>query len=361
MNRFFYYLVILNMIANVVAYVPSIMIDKRFSGTVMAIPIAAILGFLFLYIFTKAMSKFPKKGLPEILKDHTPRSFRIIYLFVHGILWFQAGLITLLAFTSIIKLFLSPDMPDLMITMMFLLFLCLAILLPSNKILYALEIILILNLPFILFIMIKSIFNHYFNWDSVKVIITHYRELPSWMVISSAFFIFVGYTNLIIFNRCFHKLETKWLWPIFFLGIGVMTTTFLIPIGFHGADGVSDYVYPWVSTADSMRMELGFIERVLFVFILLYICISIMSIDIHWHVGLELLKSVLPPMKWKGKARSSTVITLFFAIITLLVTRYTDENINLLLAKFWLGGIIPILGFMTIILLWIARRVKNEK
>ena len=44
---------------------------------------------------------------------------------------------------------------------------------------------------------------------------------------------------------------------------------FFVPIGFHGTVGVEDYVYLWSMTADSMMTEYGFINRVLFVFLLL--------------------------------------------------------------------------------------------
>ncbi|PTY78524.1 hypothetical protein B5V88_09320 [Heyndrickxia sporothermodurans] len=52
MNRYFLYLVLINMLINVIMFVPKILIEYRFDGTVMgiliAIPISLSLTFLFI-------------------------------------------------------------------------------------------------------------------------------------------------------------------------------------------------------------------------------------------------------------------------------------------------------------------------
>ena len=71
-------------------------------------------------------------------------------------------------------------------------------------------------------------------------------------------------------------------------------TTFLLPIGFHGTVGVGNFTYPWVSTADSMRMEFGFVERVIFIFLPLYAFIALSQVIVVWHVGMHFFLSLLP-------------------------------------------------------------------
>ncbi|MBS4175143.1 GerAB/ArcD/ProY family transporter [Bacillus sp. FJAT-49736] len=360
MNRFFYYLIIVNMITNVLTFIPRILLNERLTGGLLAIPIGTIVGMGLMYFFIKQISKFPGMGLPEILEKYLPKWFKNIYIFFNGFMWFYAGIFTLLSLITITKVFISPDMSGFLITGMFLLLLCFYILMPSKKVLYATELIIILNTPFILLILIKAIFNEYFSWDAVRIFLTHYRELPSWSAISAATFIYFGFANLIIFNREFQKINLKWLWLIILFGLQVLLVTTFGPIGFHGAvRGVEAYVFPWVSTADSMRMELGFVERVLFIFLLLHLNISLVSILIHWHVSLQLFKSIFPKFKVKGKNIISYVISAFFAIMTFIIDALTSENNHFDIMKTWINGLIPAALFMNIVLLWTIRRKKK--
>ncbi|MGV3464277.1 MAG: GerAB/ArcD/ProY family transporter [Heyndrickxia sp.] len=362
MNRYFYYLIIVNMITNVLTFIPRIMLNERLTGGLLAIPIGSIIGTGLMYVFMKQISCFPGMGLPEILEKYLYKWFKNIYIFFNGYMWFHAGLFTLLSFITITKVFISPDMPDMLITGMFLLLLCLSILMPTKKVLYATELLILLNLPFILLILIKAIFNDYFSWDSVRIFFTHFREIPSWSAISAATFIYFGFANLIIFNREMQKLSLKWIWLILLFGIQVLLVTMLGPIGFHGAvNGVENYVFPWISTADSMRMELGFVERVLFIFLLLHINISLVSITIHWHVSIELFKSIFPEVRWKGKNILSYLLTAMFALLTLLLDGFTTEDNQFTIMKSWINGLIPAAIFMNVILLLAIRRKKKNE
>lgn len=68
---FFLYLLFINMIVNVIVFVPRTLINERFEGAVMAIIIGIPFTIILLYFYTNALVKFPGKGLPEILYDHT--------------------------------------------------------------------------------------------------------------------------------------------------------------------------------------------------------------------------------------------------------------------------------------------------
>lgn len=362
MNRYFYYLIIVNMITNVLTFIPRILLNERLSGGLLAIPIGTIVGTGLMYLFIKQISHFPEMGLPEILEKYLSKWFKNIYIFFNGFMWFHAGLFTLLSFITITKVFISPDMSGFLITGMFLLLICFSILMPSKKVLYATELLILLNLPLILLILIKAIFNDYFSWDSVRILFTHYREIPTWSSISAASFIYFGFANLIIFNRDFQKVSLKWIWLIMLFGLQVLLVTMLGPIGFHGAvKGVESYVFPWVSTADSMRMELGFVERVLFIFLLLHINVSLVSITIHWHVSIELFKSIFPKFKWKGKYITGYIISAIFAVLTFILDGFSTEDTNFTIMKSWINGLIPAAIFMNfILLLAIRRKKKNE-
>ena len=81
-KRFIYVMLILNMLTNIVAYVPMILIENRSNGSVLAMVVSLPIGIIIIYLFTKYMSKFPYMGLPEILGKYTPKWFRLFFLLI---------------------------------------------------------------------------------------------------------------------------------------------------------------------------------------------------------------------------------------------------------------------------------------
>lgn len=76
-----------------------------------------------------------------------------------------------------------------------------------------------------------------------------------------------------------------------------MLLTFLVPIGYFGTVAIDRHVYTWFSTADSIRMEYFIIERMLFIFYFAYLSLSLVSVIVHWHGGLELFKGAISSVK----------------------------------------------------------------
>ncbi|WP_176551104.1 GerAB/ArcD/ProY family transporter [Bacillus sp. AFS040349] len=340
-KRFIYVMLILNMLTNIVAYVPMVLIENRSNGSILAMILAVPIGIIIIYFFTRYMSNFPYMGLPEILDKYTPKWFRLIFLFIQGVLWYVAGLVTLVAFTNISKQYINPDMDELLIMVTFLIVIVFGAILPSKKVLYATEIILLLNLPFIAFIIFKSYFNEDLMWDSVRVAVTHFQEFPSFESISTATFVYTGYTNLVIFNRLYKEVKVKYLWLVGVLGFFTLITTFIIPIGLNGFDGVESFTFPWIATTEAMRIELGFIERISFLFLALYINVSLASVILHWHVGLEQLKSVFPAIKFKNKDIKPFILVGTFALLGLVVQHFFQEKTIGDIAKVWMMLLLP--------------------
>lgn len=86
------------------------------------------------------------------------------------------------------------------------------------------------------------------------------------------------------------------------LGFGILLTSVLIPIGFHGTEAVASYTAPWISTADAMRLKYSFIERVVFMLLSVYISLSLLFIIVVWHVGQEMLLALFPVKRRQRKA-----------------------------------------------------------
>ncbi|WP_223587847.1 hypothetical protein [Neobacillus bataviensis] len=102
------------MLINVIIFVPKILIEHRYEGSVMGVLIAIPIGIGMNYLYSHTLNKFPGKGLPEILADSKHRWLVNLHLGSIQILWFSAGLITLLNFTDILSRFINPEMPKLL-------------------------------------------------------------------------------------------------------------------------------------------------------------------------------------------------------------------------------------------------------
>lgn len=347
------------MLVNVFVFVPNILIGERFRGAVLALPLAVVIGTAFIFIFTSSINKFLGKGLPEILDD-TSKWLRFFFLNFFALMWFLAGCISLLAFNNVTIRFVNPDISGINMIIIFALFIVLILIhIKTDRLLYALEIILVINIPFIAIIIYQAYFHDYISWNSIWEVGTHLYELPSLNALSAATFVFSGYTNLVIFHREFkEKINKKWLWFVPVIGVFNLFTTFFIPIGFWGADGVGEITFPWVSTADTLRIELGPIERVVTFFIYLYIGVSMISVAIHWHVAIELIKSTVKiSSEKKKKIFHWSVLGAFFLTVLLLEQTLGERNI-LNIGELWLN--IRFIGeiFLVLSVYLLARRKR---
>ncbi|MEK3760904.1 hypothetical protein MKZ07_21080 [Paenibacillus sp. FSL P4-0338] len=117
----------------------------------------------------------------------------------------------------------------------------------------------------------------------------------------------------------------------------MLALTFYVPIGYHGTVGIERHVYTWFTTADSIRIEAFLIERMLYIFYFAYITLSLVSAIIQWHVGKELLLSLLPSTARapKKKLWQEIIILALFAAGTILLMRLDQYNLNIA------GGVPP--------------------
>ncbi|TXK81362.1 hypothetical protein [Paenibacillus sp. N3.4] len=361
MNRYFYYPVIVCMLTNTILFIPSILIKNRFHGAIPAMVLSVILGTLLAHLFTRGIMRFPGKGVPEVLAMYAPKWARVSLLLFLSCMWFTAGGMVLVCYCRILQRFVNPDF-SIFILIGFVGLVCAwSASNDSKTVLYINEIVIILNLPFIGFILFKALASQNMDWDAVRVM-THYSfGIPSWESLASASHIFTGYVNWTIFNRNFQvDAKRQFLWLIPLVGTTVLITTFFIPIGFHGTYGVDQLNYIWESTADSMRVEFGFIERVLFIFLLLYLSIAMIYIMTTWHLGSELMKSVVPrkmnPLLVNHARWSSWIIICFFAVITEISTWLFDEKKYMVLSSAWFQLRLISEVVLVVVIYWIGKK-----
>jgi hypothetical protein len=338
LNRYFYYLVLTNMLVNVLAFVPRVLISNRFDGSVMGLFVSTAIGTLLLVLFCKSLEKFPQQGLPEILHGLFPVWLNRGLLFAFSVILYSAGMITLLAYADFTRKFLNPDITNITVTIIYLSVIVFVAGYPSRKVLFMLEALLVISVPFTLFILFKAFFNKDMKWDAVWAVTMFIKKRPSFSVIAASTYVFSGYANMAIFNRVIPHFKAKILWIFPLTGLTIMFTTFFIPIGFLGADGVEEYTFAWISTADSMRIELGIMERVLFIFLFLYGVIAFASMIIHLHVALEFMKESIAvtnrSRKWQKWFSAGALAV--FAAIAIACTAFLNDFRLLTLGENWL-------------------------
>lgn len=359
MNRLFYTLVLLNMFVNTLIYVPAQLIQHRLQGAVMGILLGTVISFILMLVLSISLNKTPKQGLPELL-NKAPKWLKVVVLVSLSCMWFLAGANTLLGFNNIVNRYMNPEISEIhMVTVFSLMIIMALVKLSTVKVLYVVEMIVILNIPISILVLTLSYTNNYISWHSVLEVSSYISKWPDWSSLSAATYVFSGYANMIVFNRVFDKrVNVKWLWPLLLLGLFQLTTIFFMPIGFHGVDGVGDLKFPWITTVDSLRMELAPIERVTTIFLISYVSLAIVSVIVHWHVAFELLKGTVKTRPKLGNLNfmlRRIVFIIFGVAAWFMEKNMREENIKAF-GEAWLQIRLPFEILLVIVLLFLTRR-----
>ncbi|MDN3015987.1 GerAB/ArcD/ProY family transporter [Paenibacillus sp. BSR1-1] len=365
MTRHFFYIVMLTMMLNIILNVPMVLVQDRFHGSIISIVISIIIGSLFIFLFIIGMSRFPKKGLPEIFHEKFPAYIRNPYLVFLGIMWMASGTFALVSYSYVVKLYLNPEM-NLLLILGFLLFIIIfGASKKTDSILYLTEIIIVIAAPMVAFILFKAITSKFFYFDHIKRMGHFIWQIPSYSSISAATYIFIGYINLAIVNRFIDSRKLiKVLWTLPIIGIFVLCSTFFIPMGFLGVNGVNDVVFPWIFITDSLRMEFGFIERVLYLTLCLYLLLVLLFGIITWHIGLKLLEGVFIGKNTSAKTniKREKLFTFVFLIgmgvLTLILQAITNQRQFFYIVKLWLNIRFPAEFMLVVLVYLISRRQK---
>lgn len=364
MSRFYYYLILINMIANIISAVPTILLRYSEDGSVSALILGVFLGTVIVVFFTKFFNAFPGITFPEMLVQTTKKWFYYPLLFLMAIMWFLAGVSTLITYTFLLIRFFTPDIPLTLMGLTLVLSVIFGCFMKTDRVLYTIEIVFLINFPIIVFIIFKAYTSKDLNWDFIKEAMLHVVEMPNVNAVAACIFLSLGVVNLVIFNRFFtHKQHfgLKQIIVIAFISSATIFTTYFVPIGFHGIKEIDELVYPWIATSDSMRMRFFLIERLIYVFLLLYLGMAFLSILIHWHVSVELFKFIFKLEKWKYKDLNIGygILILLFAASSLFIILTLSEYQLFRYSVYFFNLTAVIFFLMPFLFLWIRRRMKG--
>jgi len=331
MNRYFFYNYFIVCFTNLMLLIPYFLTADRYGGAVMSIVLSPIFGYIFLYMFTSSLSKFPGKALPEIFSLFYPKWIVNIVMVYKAVLIGIAGALVISTYAVIITSFLNPNANQYVMLMLLLIVCAYAATRSTVSIAFILEISLLLSLPVIAFVMYKTINNPLMNWDAIHVIANHVDHMPTLLSFACASFVFTGYLNMGLFNRILPpNFKFKYIWSYPIIAFIVLVITFFVPIGIHGTETVSQYIFLWSATADSTRMMYGFIERMLFVFLIVLINISLTFTMVGWHMVIEYIRTIIPnnvvnPDEKKAPLRSYIIAGCIIIITFVTMLKVTDD------------------------------------
>jgi len=360
MSRYIYYFILVTLVTNLIASVPRILMRDSDDGVIQSMILAMFFGVSLTIIVINLFRYFPNMTLPEILKKSTSKWFYFPVLLYFACSWYAAGLITLTTYVLMFNTFLSFETSMIFTTLAFLLIISFGLLIKAKSVLYMTEVVLIMFLPVILFLIIKIYTDPKLDWDFVKVAMTYINVFPSYKTFSASSYIFIGAVNIVIFNKYIKikkKAGIKQIAIISLMGIFTLFTTYFIPIGFNGFEQIENLTFPWITTSDSVRMKYSIIERVTFIFVILFTGVAFISLLIHWYVSLKLFESIFhfKKLQWKNKNLSSYLIILLFNLIAVFLPRQINEFELLKVSKLFYN-LLPIFYGVLIVSLLIAKR-----
>ncbi|AXI00096.1 hypothetical protein DV702_10440 [Sporosarcina sp. PTS2304] len=363
MSRFFYYILLSNMIANVIATGPRILFSKSEDGVIVSMILGLFFGVVMNWLFIHSFKVFPGKSLPQILKEHTTKWISIPVLIVLSLFWYVAGLQTLVTYIDLLLHFLTPEMSVYTVFLTFVLIVSFGVLMKSRNILYSLELVLLLLFPLSIYYVAKLYFLPEINWDYIRIAMTYIDNPPDYTAFSTTVYLFIGSFDIIIFNSLIRKkvvFGIKQALFVFALGAIAIFTMYFIPIGILGFDHISDVLYPWHLTSDSIRMKFGVIERVVFLFLFIFLAIAFSNIVIHWHVSFHLLESVCGGKNVSGKAnriRKYILLALFWTVAIIVTIKITEYDL-FQLSIYYFNSMLVVIVFLLSLLFILSRRAR---
>ncbi|GGD73973.1 GerAB/ArcD/ProY family transporter [Paenibacillus nasutitermitis] len=366
MNRYFYYNVFLVSLLNLMLFIPHILINYRYNGAVSSMIIAPFIGTGLAFLFIRVMHKFPGKGLPEILEQFFSKMVAVPILLFNAAIWLIASIIAVVSYAVLINRFFNPDTSPLIVLVLLCLVCAYAATRSSLSMIFLIEMGLLINMPLIVLLLVKAIRSNAISWDAVRTVAHYWSQPPKLQPLGAATFLFTGYMHYAIFNRVNppnFRLKYRWLIPVSCTLI--MLITFFVPIGFNGTETVDDYLYLWSVTSDSMLMSYGFIERVLFVFLILYLNLTLIYTASGWHQAMEFIKSCLPHNKInidpEKTPLANWIIVSTFIIMTIATYYLVNEKQVSMISSAWLSvRMFTEVGVVGILFILALRRKKSS-
>lgn len=328
-SKYFYYLILGHIFISTIVYYPNIQSKNIYNGFILAIVLGYFIAMWNSYCLIETYNIFNQKDLIYITNQLFKKTFGKIVVFLFVMISAITGLFMHMPLIKIVQSNMMPETSATYIAMFAVLIYIVALKNKEKSILYPLGFFSIFC--GIGFLLIFSIITKGVDTRFIIGSITHSFRLPYISMIASTTYFFNGIETLAVYNVALGKKSFKTAYLIYgLIGIPLSFIPILIPIGAWGPYAVKDLVFPVLATSDTVALDLFLVERVLFVFLPISVCIQILGAVSYFYVAYKLVEKSISSKLIKK------LIYIVFSLILLLLPKFIgDFQIVGFLARIW--------------------------
>lgn len=288
--RFIVYLFAVNALMNGIGFVPRILLNGRHDGAYVALLSAFFLNVLLIVVTFWLLKRFPYQDFNQILTKSLPVFIRLPLIVYFALQWLIAGSLGLIMVAEISAKYLNVGASGYTILYLFVVLVLLAARSRSDRVLFALELSFIMTLPLLLLIIIATFTTQDILWQGI-IILLREGGWPNGEQLAAASYVYAGYMNIFLFNKVIQPSYQPWKLILGVFAIFVFYLyLFSLPIALLGTETVAHFYYPWIITADALRVEHAPVERAFYPALIGYLNIALLNTIVHWHVAYAFLK-----------------------------------------------------------------------
>jgi hypothetical protein len=291
-KRFFYFLLINSIVAHYILYAPYLLTKEIFKGTIIAIFIALFLSCIKAYMLLYVFNYFKSFTLVEINKRLLGKFLGDAVTYLYIILYFIGAFVMFRGFVEVARQYMLQDTHIFIISAILVLVFFCSLYNTERTILNLIAFITLLITPLLIIQVLLSLKE--VKWEFIQGTLIHSIALPKLITIASASLFFSGVFHLSLFNPLFSKFKLKSIILILVVvGVPAALTSIYIPIGIWGPFGAQNLQHIWISTADTMSVDLFIAERIFYIMLPLFFLLSMTATIVYGFVGFNLFKMIL--------------------------------------------------------------------
>lgn len=316
-ERFYYFLLAANCLANLELYFPAILLTNATSGLPFALIIGLVLASVYAYMLLYVFNKYKDKNYVDICKTLFGNKAGMIISFVYMILRFNIAGFLFAGAVKGIQVYLMPTTANWYIALLLTLLIYVETTQNRRNFLYCKSFFTVIVA--IWFVIVSAISIETADFNYVKGTLVHSLHMPKLAMIAPSLFYFTGVQHLVVFNTHFKKKLSikKTLMVYYLVGLPFALISLSVPLGTWGPSAVKTLTYIQTVTMDTKAIDLFFIERVLFIAAPLLVLIIIIDIANYSYIGFELLRD-MGASKRLNKASIFVVLFIYIAFTSLI-------------------------------------------
>jgi hypothetical protein len=359
-NRIVYYCFLVTVMQSGRLFIPYFLLKDRFNGTHASIMISVAVQIVLGYVMVRSIGKAGNKTIIELLHTHTSKWFARTMLLIGGSAFLLSGAVQISYTVYIASTYVMTGSTEWTLVLLFAIPICWIASIETVSFLYALDILLLLNYPIYLFLLGKLGLDLSHSIDSIIEIGTQAMHLPSPVTIAASAFNLSGFGFLMVFQSLAPEGgKVKYIWTFAVLQMITQTIVFILPTSFFGTEASGYFLDPIMAVADSSHLPYFFIERAIYIMLLVHASVGFIYAAMSWHVSRRMLtawRNTSPSVQknswlWKGLCLgifSMTAVTLHRLVNT--------QTKKVMFMSYWFVAFFFILAGFTFLVYWIGRK-----